>query len=219
MPNGVRTDLFRHSTPEPFWKKYGLEPDEPFVLCVSRVDYQKNQLLLVRAFARFAAANPRWKLVLVGPVTVEQYGFQIMDEVRKAGLESRVLLIPGFQPDDPLLPSVYKAASMFVLPTVHEPFGIVILEAWAAGTPVIATRIGGIPGFTHDGQDILLFEKNDEAALVSHMETVANDGARRTTLIAGATREVSHYDWTAIALRMRGIYEQALERHARRMAG
>ncbi|MEI8139616.1 MAG: glycosyltransferase family 4 protein [bacterium] len=214
MPNGVRTELFRNATPEPFRQKFGLEPDEPFVLCVSRIDYQKNQLLLVRAFARFAAHQPKWKLVLVGPVTVEQYGAEIREEIRKSGLESRVLLIPGFQPDDPLLPSAYKAASVFVLPTVHEPFGIVILEAWAAGTPVIATRIGGIPGFTHDGRDILLFEKNDESALVSHLDRLATDEVLRRELVAGATQEVSHYDWIAIAQRMRDIYRQAKERHA-----
>lgn len=216
MPNGVRTEWFRNAAPEPFRRNHGLASDDPFILCVSRIDYQKNQLLLVQAFARFAAAHPRWKLVLVGPVTVEAYGAQIRDEVRKAGLESRVLLIPGFQPDDPLLPSAYKAASMFVLPTVHEPFGIVILEAWAAGTPVIATRIGGIPGFTHDGQDILLFERNDENALVGHLEALSNDDTLRARLTAGATREVSHYDWTAIAQRMRAIYDQALEHHSGR---
>jgi glycosyltransferase involved in cell wall biosynthesis len=216
MPNGVRTDLFRDAAPEPFRQKYGLGPDEPFVLCVSRIDYQKNQLLLVRAFARFAVTHPRWKLILVGPVTVEQYRKEILEEVRKAGLEARVLLIPGFQPDDPLLPSAYKAASVFVLPTVHEPFGIVILEAWAAGTPVVATRIGGIPGFTHDGKDILLFEKNDEAALVNHLERVAEDGALRSVLTSGATREVSHYDWTAIARQMRDVYTEAVARHAGR---
>lgn len=218
MPNGVRTDLFRQASPDLFRAKYGLAPDEPFVLCVSRLDYQKNQLLLVRAFARFATSHPGWRLVLVGPVTVEQYGEEIKHEITKAGLESRVLMIPGFQPDDPLLPSAYKAASQFVLPTVHEPFGIVILEAWAAGTPVIATRIGGIPGFTHDGRDILLFEKNDEVALAGHMGRLAGDAALRSTLIAAATTEVSQYDWGAVAQAMRTVYAQALERHAGRNA-
>ncbi len=216
MPNGVQTALFREASPDLFRRQYGLGPDEPFVLCVSRLDYQKNQLLLVRAFKKFAADHPAWKLVLVGPATVEQYRDQIVAEVREAGLESRVILIPGFQPDDPLLPSVYKAASLFVLPTVHEPFGIVILEAWAAGVPVVATRIGGIPGFTHDGQDILLFEKDDADELLRHMNLLAGDPGLRRRLAAVAETEVKRYDWSTIARRMRDVYDQAAARHARR---
>lgn len=216
MPNGVRTAWFRDADPRAFRSAAGLAPDQPFVLCVSRLDYQKNQLLLLRAFARFAAARPDWALVLIGPATVESYRDELLRETRAAGLESRVKLIPGFSPDDPRLPSAYKAASMFVLPTVHEPFGIVILEAWAAGAPVIATRIGGIPGFTHDGDDILLFEKNDTDGLLDRMNRLADAPSLRARLTEGATREVANYDWSSIAARMRGIYAAAQERHARR---
>ena len=213
VPNGVRTELFRSATPEPFRQHIGLGPGEKLALCVSRIDYQKNQLLLVRAFARFAARRPEWKLALIGAVTVESYRDQILAEIRQAGLESRVLLIPGFAPDDPRLPSAYKAADLFVLPTVHEPFGIVILEAWATGTPVVATRIGGIPGFTHDGEDILLFQKDDEEGLLTHLNRLADDASLRARLAAQATREVAQYDWAAVAKQMQSIYALAQEQH------
>lgn len=212
VPNGVRTERFRTAAPELFRTHAGLQPGEKLALCVSRIDYQKNQLLLVRAFARFARRRPEWKLALIGAVTVESYRDQILAEVKQAGLESRVLLIPGYAPDDPRLPSAYRAADVFVLPTVHEPFGIVILEAWAAGTPVIATRIGGIPGFTHDGDDILLFPKNDEEGLLHHLEHLAEDAALGARLTARATREVAAYDWTAVAQQMRAVYATAQER-------
>jgi glycosyltransferase involved in cell wall biosynthesis len=216
VPNGVRTGLFQTADGAAFRSRAGLQPGEKLALCVSRIDYQKNQLLLVRAFARFAATRPEWKLALIGPVTVESYRDQILEEVRRSGMASRVLLIPGFAPNDPLLPSAYKAADVFVLPTVHEPFGIVILEAWAAGTPVIATRIGGIPGFTHDGDDILLFQKDDEDGLLAHLNRMADDPSLRGRVISGATREVAHYDWSAIAKTMLGIYESAHEHQQRK---
>jgi glycosyltransferase involved in cell wall biosynthesis len=139
-----------------------------------------------------------------------------MDAVRKAGLENRVILIPGFEPNDPLLPSAYKAADMFVLPTVHEPFGIVILEAWAAGVPVVATRIGGIPGFTHDGQDILLFEKDDENGLLGNLTRLAEDALLSERLKQQAGREVMRYDWVEVARQTRAIYEVAIARHEAR---
>lgn len=213
VPNGVRTALFRDATPDLFRRQVGFGPETPYALCISRIDYQKNQLLLVKAFARLAAAHPDWRLVLVGPVTVEAYGREIEATIGRLGLADRITLIPGFAPDDPLLPSAYKGATAFVLPTVHEPFGIVILEAWAAGTPVIASRVGGIPGFTHDGVDALLFEKNDEDALLERLTRVADGEALRRDLAAAGTREVAAYDWSSIARRMLDIYAEAAQRH------
>ncbi|MEI8205625.1 MAG: glycosyltransferase family 4 protein [Kiritimatiellales bacterium] len=216
MPNGVNTELFRSADAAAFRQHAGLKPGEKLVLCVSRIDYQKNQLLLVRAFARFAVTHPGWKLALIGAVTVEDYRTSIMDAVKQAGLEDRIIFIPGFEPGDPLLPSAYKAADVFVLPTVHEPFGIVILEAWAAGVPVIATRIGGIPGFTHNGEDILLFEKDDENGLLERLTRLAEDALLSERLKQQAGREVMRYDWVEVARQTRAIYEVARARHASR---
>ena len=216
VPNGVNTELFRSADAALFRQHAGLKPGEKLVLCVSRMDYQKNQLLLVRAFARFAATRPEWKLALIGAVTVEDYRTSVMEAVKQAGLEERVIFIPGFKPDDPLLPSAYKAADVFVLPTVHEPFGIVILEAWASGVPVIATRIGGIPGFTHDNEDILLFEKNNEQELFAHLIRLAEDPALGERLKQQAGQEVRRYDWAEVARQMRTIYALAQIRHETR---
>ncbi len=218
VANGVRTAVFRAADPALFRAHAGLPPDRKFALCVSRIDYQKNQLLLVRAFARFAAAHLDWSLVLIGPVTVEAYRDEIQAAIRTSGLEGRVLMIPGFAPDDPLLPSAYRAASVFVLPTVHEPFGIVILEAWASGTPAIASRVGGIPGFTHDGRDILWFESNDEEGLADRLRRVADERGLGTVLSAGGTREVAAYDWASVAAQTHDIYREARLRHSAKRA-
>jgi glycosyltransferase involved in cell wall biosynthesis len=213
VPNGVCTGLFRKADGAAFRSYAGLQSGDKLVLCVSRIDYQKNQLLLVRAFARFAATRPEWKLALIGAVTVEDYRNQILAEIKRAGLEDRVVMIPGFEPDDPLLPSAYKAAEVFVLPTVHEPFGIVILEAWASGVPVIASRVGGIPGFSQDGRDILLFEKEDEDGLLERMIRLADDPSLGEQLRKNAALEVVRYDWAEVARLVCSIYEAVQARH------
>ena len=210
LPNGVYVDHFSSADPEPFRKAYGLE-DTPFILCLSRIDFQKNQRLLVQSFAEFKKTHPEWKLVFIGPVTVEDYHRQILDDIERLGLTDSVLIIPGLRPGDPLLPSAYRAAEMFVLPTSNEPFGIVILEAWASKTPVIATRIGGIPGFTTDDENILLFEDNDATGLTEKMALLADDKELRTRLSESGFKEVSaQYDWSAIAKRVIDIYEKVL---------
>ena len=216
VPNGVCTEFYRNADADAFRRHAGVKDDEKLALCVSRIDYQKNQLLLVRAFARFAADRPEWKLALIGAVTVEDYRQEIAREISLAGLEARVMLIPGFSPNDPLLSAAYKAADVFVLPTVHEPFGIVILEAWAAGVPVIASRVGGIPGFTDDGENILLFEKGDEEGLLEQLICLEEDDSLRQHLIDRSAVEVARYDWAEVARNVCSIYAQARERYLKR---
>lgn len=98
---------------------------------------------------------------------------------------------------------------MFVLPTANEPFGIVILEAWAAGTPVIATRVGGIPGFTTDEKNILLTDDNDDSMLAEKIERLSGSPELKHTLRSNGLDEVStNYDWSAITERVMAIYEE-----------
>lgn len=209
VPNGVNVSRFSRSDGAAFRKTYGFQPLEKIVLCVSRIDYQKNQLGLVRAFARFAETHPDHRLVLVGPVTVEAYRDEVVAEAARLGLSGKVRLIEGLRPDDPLLPSAYKAAEMFVLASVHEPFGIVVLEAWAAGIPVVAHGIGGIPGFAINRETALLVDPSSEDGLVAGMKELADHVVLRADLARRAFGTVSaRYDWSVVAARMREIYEE-----------
>ena len=210
VPNGVEVQRFASADPSLFREAFGFQSLEKIVLCVSRIDYQKNQLGLVRAFAEFAGGHPDHRLVLIGPATVEAYRAELETEIQRLELTGRVKLIDGLRPDDPRLPSAYKAAELFVLPSLHEPFGIVVLEAWAAGVPVVASRIGGIPGFSRDRKNILHTEPGSEAGLARCMTELAEDPALRRELSENAFQEVSEqYDWSCISARILEIYEQA----------
>ncbi len=211
VPNGVDVARFAAGDGAAFRAAFGLAPGEPLVLCVSRIDYQKNQLGLVRAFARFAERHPGHRLVLVGPVTVEAYRDELLEEVVRLGLDGRVRLVEGLEPGDPLLPGAYRAAQLFVLPSLHEPFGMVVLEAWAAGVPVVASRIGGLPGFVRDRENGLLAEAGDEAGLAARMGELADEPVLRASLASSAFAAVStHYGWDRIADRIQAVYEKAI---------
>ncbi|MBT8046262.1 MAG: glycosyltransferase family 4 protein, partial [Pontiella sp.] len=217
VPNGVDAGRFSRADGDGFRKAYGIGPSEKIVLCVSRIDYQKNQLGLVRAFAAFSEQHPDHRLVLIGPVTVESYRDELLAEMERLGVKSKTILVEGLRPDDPLLAGAYRAAEMFVLPSVHEPFGIVVLEAWASGVPVIASRVGGIPGFAADRKNILMFEPGNDGELAERMEELAESAATRAALSKNAFNEVTtHYDWSKIAERYLEIYAQAVKGVARR---
>ena len=211
LPNGVDVQRYSSADGEHFRKQYGFKPREKLVLCVSRIDYQKNQLDLIRSFADFSASHPDHRLVLLGPVTVEAYRDEINAEVRRLELDDRVLLIEGLAPDDPLLPAAYKAAEFFVLPSIHEPFGMVVLEAWAAGLPVLANRVGGIPGFVRHEETGLLVEPENLDQMVAGMCRLADDVGLRTDLSRCAYAEAArNYEWSKIVDRLLEVYEQTM---------
>lgn len=210
VPNGVDVDRFSQADGTLFRNAHGFSATEKIVLCVSRIDYQKNQLGLLRAFARFSVDYPDHRLVLLGPVTADAYRDEIATEVKRLGLTERVRIIEGYLPGDPMLPSAYKAAEQFSLLSLHEPFGMVVLEAWAAGLPVLAGRVGGIIDFTVDHETALLIDPKSEAAIVRGMTELADDEKLRCRLSSNALEAVGNYGWNAVAARTRHVYEDLI---------
>jgi glycosyltransferase involved in cell wall biosynthesis len=200
---------FRDARAEDFFDRFPQLRGKRIFLCVSRVDPQKNQILLLEAFAHTAGSLPDHHLVFIGAEVVEEYGRRLREEIAACGLGDRVTWIPGLAPDDPALPGAFRAAEAFVLPSAHEPFGIVILEAWAASLPVIATRVGGIPGFTTDVENILLTPSGEGEALADKLRTLAGSTDLRHALARnGFLLAESRYDWPAIARQLLELYPQ-----------
>lgn len=210
IPNGVDTEFFQSGRAKRFRDTYSLQG--PFVLCVSRIDDQKNQLCLLRAFATFHKSHPEYQLVLIGPVTLPSYLEKLLSCAETLGVGKSLKVIEGISPDDPLLADAYSAASFFVLPSSVEPFGIVILEAWAAGTPVIASKVGGIPGFTKDEENVLWFEADNDEMLVEKMSQLAGNQEKKERLTLGGKKAVESYGWDAISEKILAVYEDVIEK-------
>ncbi|MCE0446623.1 glycosyltransferase family 4 protein [Streptomyces tricolor] len=105
-------------------------------------------------------------------------------------------------------------AAVFVCPSVYEPLGIVNLEAMACGTPVVASRVGGIPEVVADGRTGLLVDADGDFAsgLARALDTVLGDpAAARRMGEAGRARAVGEFGWDAVARRTAGLYEEILK--------
>ena len=206
LPNGVDPGLFRKKGSYDWREQLQLSSDCRLYLCVSRIDYQKNQLLLLRMMQRQRELGENSHLLLIGPLTVGWYAEQIRQTIAKEHLENRVTLCPGFPPNDERLIAAYQQAEVFFLPSLHEPFGIVVLEAWSAGLPVIASAVGGLKHLVHDGENGLLFKSDDLSSLLAACAKLAEPGVRQQ-LIRAATKEVNtHYTWTVICQRLAEFY-------------
>lgn len=220
LPNGVDTAKFAHGDGANFRQKFDFAPDDFLLLNISRIDSQKNQLLLIEAFARVWPQVPNAQLCMIGPETQPEYAAKLRARIRELRLENAVKLLPGLRNDDPVLVDAFHACDAFVLPSMHEPFGIVALEAWSAGRPVIASAIGGLRTLVKDEETGLLFDpKASDAAerLAAAIRRVhgSRDFARQLAE-AGREEACQSYDWTVIGERLETIYQAAEENAARR---
>ena len=208
LPNGVNAAAFANGNPVSFREKHGIPHDRHLLLNVGRIDPQKNQLALLSAMPDLLRKYPKLHLVLIGPVTVESYGVELLKKINDAGLYNNVTVLPGLPGGSQELVDAFHAADIFCLPSRHEPFGIVVLEAWAAGLPVVAARVGGIPSFTSDGEDILHADANDPQSFGRAIERLLVDpDLARTIAAKGRQKAQTQYDWDQIADRLETIYQ------------
>lgn len=217
LPNGADTRRFAEGEGEVFRRARGI-PDDAFVmLTLARIDSQKNQLLPVRMLPELLKREPKAHVLLVGNVTNTAYHDQVVRTAEELGVREHLTVIPGIPSDSPDLASAYHAANVFLLPSIHEPFGIVVLEAWSAGLPVIASRVGGIPHFVDDGVDGLLFDPEDESSFLAAFDGVSgNPALSRSLSEAGRSKARGQYDWDVIADRLLGVYEEAVRENTLR---
>lgn len=133
-----------------------------YFLNVGRYHYQKNQALLIEAFAKVAAKNEKARLLILGEGEEEA---NLSKQIEQLGLTDKALLVP-FQ-DNPF--PFYKKSNCFVLSSRWEGFGNVVVEALAAGTPVISTACGGPQDILQDGKYGVLVEKDNAEQLANAM--------------------------------------------------
>ena len=144
-----------------------------------------------------------------------QAGVRCSDELsdlsKELGVEKHVTFA-GFVEDD-LKPLYYKASDIFCLPstTMAESFGIVNLEAMAAGIPIVASNLGGIPDIVQDGVNGLLAEPGDFESLADAIRTLLVNRDMRLELGDNGRKLVNNYSWNEITQKTENLYTRVLE--------
>jgi glycosyltransferase involved in cell wall biosynthesis len=182
------------------------------LLCAGRVDPIKNQNWLLEQAPEIFRRNLDAILVLAGACTDQPYGNQIARRIRELGLEKRILLTGGLPPNDPRLIGLMQEARTLLLPSVSETFGLVILEAWAAGTMVMSSRTSGASALIEQGKNGWLFDLEKPGTFHHALKrTLASPQAAGEMVARGAAKVREQYSVNALAGRMKLLYEELME--------
>jgi glycosyltransferase involved in cell wall biosynthesis len=204
VPNGVD---HRRATPGEIAEataRFGVA-EAPYVFWVGSVEPRKNVGTLVEAFSRLAAAGEiPHHLVLAGPVGWLHEG--LIAEGHRAGLGARLhTLGPVSSPD---LRALYAGAEVFAFPSIHEGFGIPVLEAMVQGTPVVCSDIAALREVA--GGAAHLVPPADVDNWVSALGRVANDPDERRRLSAAGPGRAGEFSWERTVRETRAIYDELL---------
>jgi glycosyltransferase involved in cell wall biosynthesis len=181
----------------------------PLVLFVGSLIRRKGVDTLLHAFARLRQVLPDYRLVVAGEGPELQ---TLTDLVASLGITPAVEFV-GFQ-SQLQVAALMRQARLFVLPSTEEGQGVVLLEALASGTPVVASRIGGIPEVLAEGTGRLA-PPGDAEALAGQMLAVLADPASWQQLSLAGRRHVEHhYSAAAIGPWYRDLYARVLARHS-----
>jgi phosphatidylinositol alpha-mannosyltransferase len=206
IPNGIDVERFGSRTVRPIERYMDGRPN---ILFVGRLEKRKGFEYLLRAFVQVKVAVPGVRLLVVGAFDKEDKA-PYVQFARKHGLHE-VRFIGYVSSDD--IPRYYRTAHVFCAPsTGFESFGIVLLEAMAAGVPIVASKI---PGYCHvltDGREGLMVEPGDPEALAQALIWLLRHPGERARMGAAGRQTAQEYDWCKIARQVVGYYDELLTR-------
>jgi len=190
IPNGIPVGDFRRPSisPQEWRRREGFAPTDVLFVCVAGLRPQKNPALLLESFARGPASDPRARLLFVGRGALKS---ELERQIGALGLQERVHLL-GLRSD---IAEILNAADVFALSSDYEGNPLSVMEAMAAGRPVISTAVGGVPELVEGGECGLLVPPRDAKAMAGAMRhMLENPGAIRSMGMASARRAEERFD-------------------------
>ncbi len=202
--NGINADEFRHEDGEnavSVLKKGGYK----IVLFVGRITMQKGPDYFLLAAKKVLQFNPKVYFVIVGSGDMEQ---QIMQQAAFLGISDKVVF-PGFLRGEELN-QVYRAADLFVLPSVSEPFGITPLESIVNGTPALVSYQSGVAEALKHALKVDFWDTDEMA---NKILAVLDNPSLIQTLQNNGHEEIKNFTWHSAASKCLNIYQRLFKRH------
>jgi glycosyltransferase involved in cell wall biosynthesis len=188
-------------------KELGIPSDSLVVGFVGWLLPIKGVNFLIQAMAGVVKNHPKGLLVLVGKGEDER---KLKKQAKNLGLTDKVLFL-GWRPD---VDEIMGCFDVFVLPSLNEGMGRVLVEAMAVGLPIVASRVGGIPDLVKDGKNGYLVPPADSAALEGAISDLFQDNAKRKRLGKAGKKMCRPYSTEAMVEQINNLYARLLEQYS-----
>ena len=209
IPNGIVYDLFRCDTDNERIRKQFVEPDSRMIFFVGRLVYEKGVQTVIEAMPMVLREFPDLRFLVAG-TGPHARALQVM--IEELGLGEKIKLL-GFVDSEKLV-KFYKCADITVVPSIYEPFGMVVLEAMVAGSPVIVADTGGLKEIVVHEETGLCFKPGNPESLAQAMIRVLSDAELARRLTADAQRFIGEkYNWGRIARHTMEVYQRSMKEY------
>jgi D-inositol-3-phosphate glycosyltransferase len=210
VPCGVNLDVFKPIDKSAAREQLGLKDDEHILLFVGRIEPLKGVDILLGAAAQLEVDSDCFVLVVGGDGTSGEGEMgHLRSLASQLGIAERVSFLGAV--DHERLPLFYSAADVCVVPSYYESFGLVALEAMACGTPVVASRVGGLTGTVRDSETGYLIPWQCPEPFAERLELLLGNEGLRTAFGLSAREAVERFRWGNVAEAVLGLYRETIE--------
>lgn len=216
LTNGIDRNDYRKKVAIPDWKR-SLPVSAKTLLYAGRISPEKCIHLIAEAFSLLSPRYPELYLVIIGGRshgTNDRARYADNLEKMLEPLSKHVKFVGSINPEE--MYQHYPVGDLLIIPSLSEAFGMVCLEAMAAGLPVLASPRGGLPEFVlHEKTGFLIDDYGNSSSLANQIENLlATPEKMRAVALAGQAYAQENHDWSLVAAKLSEIYDQLLSPHA-----
>ncbi len=210
VPCGVNLGLFQPIEKEEAREQLGLREDDKILLFVGRIEPLKGVDILLGAAAQLESESDCFVLIVGGDDSTRDGEIEhLRDLASQLGIAERVSFMGAV--DHERLPLFYNAADVCVVPSFYESFGLVALEAMACGTPVVASRVGGLSVAVRDSETGYLIPWRCPEPFAERLELLLGNEELRNRFGQAAREEVERFRWGNVAEAVLGLYAEVID--------
>ncbi len=169
-----------------------LNPDGPIIMSICRISPDKGLYYLVEAARAVIIKYPNVKIIIKGYTSDFIYKKNLISLIQKSNLSKNVILLDGSPYSE--IPRYISASDIFVLPSISEGLGLVVLEAMASGKPIVATRVGGLQDILFNNINGLMVEPKNSNGLAKAIIKILSDDQLRSNMSKGALSFIQRFN-------------------------
>jgi glycosyltransferase involved in cell wall biosynthesis len=208
VPNGININEFKNMPQEKqFKERLNIKQNEKIILTIGRLEKIKGFQYLIKALPSILKEVGPTKLIIAGPEF--NYGTQLKKLAEEADVKDHVIFYGPINGKEKI--EAFTAADIIAIPSLYEGFSILLLEAMAAGKPLVATKTGAALEIIQDGKNGFLTKPGDTNDLSEKIINLLNDHQLSSSMSQFSRNTAKIFDWTIIAKQILAIYDQCLK--------